>query len=66
MNKSSEWRKNNHLTQEELEVFVKNVNENMRRYNEDIKKRIEQSDKAELNMYKVKHESSIDEDIGKF
>ena len=41
------------LTQEELNVILENINHNMAEYDKDIKRKMEHSDKVELDMYKV-------------
>ena len=41
------------LTQEELDLILENINHNMAEYDKDIKRRMEHSDKVELDMYKV-------------
>ena len=41
------------ITQEELDLILENINHNMAEYNKDIERRMEHSDKVELDMYKV-------------
>ena len=41
------------LTQEELNLILENINRNMSDYDKDIKRKMEHSDKVELDMYKV-------------
>lgn len=56
MSTSKEWRKKQRIiSDEELSLLVKNINKNMKDYaNEDIKKRMERSDRIELDMHKVR------------
>ena len=42
------------LTQEELNIILENINHNMAEYDKDIKRKMEHSDKVELDMYKVR------------
>lgn len=41
------------ITQEELKVIFENINQNMAEYDKDIKRKMKQSDKAEIDMHKV-------------
>ena len=41
------------LTQEELNLILENIKHNMAEYDKDIKRKMEHSDKVELDMYKV-------------
>ena len=53
MGNSKEWReKQRILSDEELSLLTKNINENMRKYDKDIEARMEQSDRIELDMNK--------------
>ena len=53
MGNSKEWReKQRILSDEELSIITKNINENMRKYNKDITARMEHSDRVELDMNK--------------
>ena len=56
MSTSKEWRKKQRIiSDEELSLLVKNINKNMKDYaNEDIEKRMERSDRIELDMHKVR------------
>ena len=55
MENSKEWReKQRILSDEELNLLTKNINENMRKYNEDIVARMEHSDRIELDMNKIR------------
>ena len=42
------------ITQEELNLILENINHNMAEYDKDIKRKMEHSDKVELDMYKVR------------
>ena len=53
MGNSKEWReKQRILSDEELSLLTKNINDNMKKYNEDIAARMERSDRIELDMNK--------------
>ena len=53
MGNSKEWReKQRILSDEELSIITKNINENMRKYDKDIIARMEHSDRIELDMNK--------------
>ena len=53
MGNSKEWRERQRiLSDEELSLLTKNINENMRKYDKDIEARMEQSDRIELDMNK--------------
>ncbi len=53
MGNCKEWReKQRILSDEELSLLTKNINENMKKYDKDIKARMEQSDRIELDMNK--------------
>ena len=56
MSTSKEWRKKQRIiSDEELSLLAKNINKNMKDYaNEDIEKRMERSDRIELDMHKVR------------
>lgn len=41
------------LTQEELNLILENINHNMAEYDKDIKRKMEHSDKVELDMYRI-------------
>ena len=53
MSKASEWRKNNHLSKEELDLLVNHINKNMEEANKDIKRAMELSDKIKLESQRV-------------
>ena len=42
------------ITQKELNLILENINHNMAEYDKDIKRKMEHSDKVELDMYKVR------------
>lgn len=44
----------NLLTKDEIQILLKNINQNMKSYNDDITKKMEQSDRIELDSMKVK------------
>lgn len=44
----------NLLTRDEIQILLKNINQNMKSYNDDIAKKMEQSDRIELDSMKVK------------
>lgn len=44
----------NLLTRDEIQILLKNINQNMKSYNDDIEKKMEQSDRIELDSMKVK------------
>lgn len=52
--KREEFRNNIKLTDNEMRAFIKHVNKNMRDYEKNIKTRMEQSDRAELQTNKAK------------
>lgn len=53
MGNSKEWReKQRVLSDEELSLITKNINENMKKYDKDIEARMERSDRIELDMNK--------------
>lgn len=56
---NKEFRQENKLTKEELKSLVKNINKNMKKYDNDIETRMKQSDKRELEINRVK--TDIDE-----
>ena len=56
-----EWReKQRILSDEELSLITKSINANMKKYNDDIVGRMEQSDRRELDMYKKTRQSKVD------
>lgn len=61
MSKASEWRKNNHLSKEELDLLVDHINKNMEEANKDIKRAMELSDRTELQSQRVE---GIEEILG--
>ena len=53
MENCKEWReKQRVLSDEELRLITKNINENMKKYDKDIEARMERSDRIELDMNK--------------
>ena len=61
MGNSKEWReKQRILSDEELSIITKNINENMRKYNKDITARMEHSDRVELDMSKKARRPKVD------
>mgnify|MGYP000684673618 CR=1 FL=1 len=42
------------ITDEELQVLLENINSNMKKYNDDINVKMEQSDRAELRYMRFK------------
>ena len=61
MGNSKEWReKQRILSDEELSLLTKNINDNMKKYNEDIAARMEQSDRIELDMNKKARRAKVD------
>ncbi len=53
MGNCKEWReKQRILSDEELSLLTKNINENMKKYDKDIEARMERSDRIELDMNK--------------
>lgn len=53
MGNCKEWReKQRVLSDEELRLITKNINENMKKYDKDIEARMERSDRIELDMNK--------------
>ena len=61
MGNSKEWReKQRILSDEELSIIAKNINENMRKYDKDITARMEHSDKIELDMNKKARRTKVD------
>ena len=53
MGNCKEWReKQRVLSDEELSLITKNINENMKKYDKDIEARMERSDRIELDMNK--------------
>ena len=58
---SKEWReKQRILSDEELSLLTKNINDNMKKYNEDIADRMERSDRIELDMNKKARRARVD------
>ena len=61
MGNSKEWRKKQRiLSDEELSIIAKNINENMRKYDKDITARMEHSDRIELDMNKKARRTKVD------
>ena len=61
MGNSKEWReKQRILSDEELSLLTKNINGNMKKYNEDIAARMERSDRIELDMNKKAKRAKVD------
>lgn len=61
MGNSKEWReKQRILSDEELSIIAKNINENMRKYDKDITARMEHSDRIELDMNKKARRTKVD------
>lgn len=61
MGNSKEWReKQRILSDEELSLLTKNINDNMKKYNEDIAARMERSDRIELDMNKKARRAKVD------
>ena len=61
MGNSKEWReKQRILSDEELSIITKNINENMRKYDKDIIARMEYSDRIELDMNKKNRRPKVD------
>ena len=61
MGNSKEWReKQRILSDEELSIITKNINENMRKYDKDIIARMEHSDRIELNKKKKNRRPKVD------
>lgn len=61
MGNSKEWReKQRILSDEELSLLTKNINDNMKKYNEDIAARMERSDRIELDMNKKARRARVD------
>ncbi len=61
MGNSKEWReKQRILSDEELSLLTKNINGNMKKYNEDIAARMERSDRIELDMNKKARRARVD------
>ena len=61
MGNSKEWReKQRILSDEELSLLTKNINDNMKKYNEDIAARMERSDRIELDMNKKAKRAKVD------
>ena len=61
MGNSKEWReKQIILSDEELSLLTKNINENMKKFNEDIAARMERSDRIELDMNKKARRARVD------
>ena len=53
MENCKEWReKQRVLSDEEIRLITKNINENMKKYDKDIEARMERSDRIELDMNK--------------
>lgn len=53
MGNCKEWReKQRVLSDEEIRLITKNINENMKKYDKDIEARMERSDRIELDMNK--------------
>ena len=48
------------LSDEELSLLTKNINDNMKKYNEDIAARMERSDRIELDMNKKARRARVD------
>ncbi len=61
MGNSKEWReKQRILSDEELSLLTKNINDNMKKFNEDIAARMERSDRIELDMNKKARRARVD------
>ena len=61
MGNSKELReKQRILSDEELSLLTKNINDNMKKYNEDIADRMEWSDRIELDMNKKARRARVD------
>ena len=60
MGNSKEWREKQKLSDEELSIITKNINNNMRKYGEDITARMEHSDRIELDMNKKARRPKVD------
>ena len=61
MGNSKEWRKKQRiLSDEELSIIAKNINENMRKYDKDITARMEHSDRIELDMNKKARRTKVE------
>lgn len=61
MGNSKEWReKQRIISDEELSIIAKNINENMRKYDKDITARMEHSDRIELDMNKKARRTKVD------
>ena len=61
MGNSKEWReKQRILSDEELSIIAKNINENMRKYDKDITARMEHSDRIELDMNKKARRTKVE------
>ena len=55
MGNSKEWReKQRRISDEELSILTRHINENMKKHDQDIEAKMELSDREELNMYKVR------------
>ena len=61
MGNSKEWReKQRILSDEELSIIAKNIDENMRKYDKDITARMEHSDRIELDMNKKARRTKVE------
>ncbi len=55
MGNCKEWReKQRRISDEELSILTRHINENMKKHDQDIEAKMELSDREELNMYKVR------------
>ena len=60
MGNSKEWREKQKLSDQELSIITKNINNNMKKYGEDITARMEHSDRIELDMNKKARRPKVD------
>ena len=55
MGNCKEWReKQRRISDEELSILTRHINENMKKHDQDIEAKMELSDRKELEMYKVR------------